>query len=417
MRKRHLLVAVLATPLAWPFLAPAQEVGGNPHGDEALDCARCHTAEGWTPVESPPGFDHQETGFPLEEAHAQVGCRDCHRSLVFARVGTACADCHRDAHRGELGFRCDACHTPRTWSAQREMFERHSRTRFPLFAVHANVDCESCHRGQQPGEYATTPTECGECHLQSYQNASNPDHVRLGFSRQCEECHPPLSRTWRGAAFAHTTFPLTGGHAGVDCEACHTGATYEGTPRDCAACHLDRYEAATNPDHSRFPTRCEDCHTTSAWRPASFTDHSLTGFPLTGAHQFVDCALCHEGGRYTGTPTDCVACHRDDYDRTSNPNHRSAGFPTACQTCHSTSGWTPARFDHDRFFPIDSGRHRGIDCSECHVNPGNYRVFECINCHEHSRARMDDEHDDVSGYRYDSPSCYRCHPRGVAEDD
>jgi hypothetical protein len=107
-----------------------------------------------------------------------------------------------------------------------------------------------------------------------------------------------------------------------------------------------------------------------------------------------------------------VACHRDDYDRTSNPNHRASGFPTTCQDCHGTDAWRPATFDHERFFPITSGRHAGIPCGTCHVNPNQFSTFECIGCHEHRRSEMDDEHDDVRGYQYASPACYRCHPRG-----
>jgi hypothetical protein len=30
---------------------------------------------------------------------------------------------------------------------------------------------------------------------------------------------------------------------------------------------------------------------------------------------------------------------------------------------------------------------------------------------------MDQEHDDVNNYVYDSVECYRCHPRGRADDD
>ena len=80
---------------------------------------------------------------------------------------------------------------------------------------------------------------------------------------------------------------------------------------------------------------------------------------------------------------------------------------------------SPADFNHGSYFPINSGRHRGVwsGCETCHVNPGNFRVFECTTCHEHSRGEMDDEHDDVPGYSYDSSSCYRCHPRGEAEED
>ncbi len=119
---------------------------------------------------------------------------------------------------------------------------------------------------------------------------------------------------------------------------------------------------------------------------------------------------------YDGKPTECVSCHQDDYNGTTDPNHRTAGFPTDCTQCHTTSSWEGAEFDHDaQYFPIYSGEHRGKwdACSDCHTNPNNYADFNCLNCHPHSdRAETDDDHDEVSGYQYDSRSCYQCHPRG-----
>ena len=94
--------------------------------------------------------------------------------------------------------------------------------------------------------------------------------------------------------------------------------------------------------------RCATTATRSTgWRPATF-DHNKTRFPLTGAHQRVDCAHCHVGGRYTGTPTDCYACHQTTYQATKNPNHVAAGFPTTCASCHTTNAWRPATFDHGK---------------------------------------------------------------------
>ncbi len=565
MKMRPVLIAALIGPLA-PLAvlrAGQQSRADNPHQDDRLDCAQCHNAERWTPVVAPPGFHHQATGFALEGVHARVSCRNCHRTLVFQKVGTACADCHGDAHRGELGFRCEVCHTPRSWQTQRTLFDVHGRTRFPLAGMHARVDCDACHRGRPASQYATTPTDCASCHVQSYSNARNPSHTGGGFSKSCEGCHTvygwrpatgidhnktrfplvgahqlvdcarchtggrfagtpidcwschqanydrttnpnhvasgfprtcdschsatawrpasaidhsktrfPLTgahqgvdctrchagnqfagtptdcwschqpaynattnpshvasgfpRTceschttaaWKPASFDHgkTRFPLTGAHKSVDCARCHAGGRYTGTPTDCYSCHQDKYSAARNPDHSGFPRTCEACHSTNAWTPARF-DHNATRFPLTGAHRSVDCSRCHGNGRYAGTPTDCYSCHQGDYNKTSNPNHAAAGFPTRCLDCHTTNGWRPASFDHDgSFFPINSGRHRGVwsSCSDCHTNPGNYRVFECVNCHAHAKSEMDGKHRGVGGYSYSSPACYRCHPRGV----
>jgi hypothetical protein len=420
MRRSILTAALILLSSALPLLR-GQERGDDPHGDLTLDCDECHTPEQWVPVEKPPIFRHDTTGFVLKAAHAQVPCRGCHRSLVFHQVGTACVDCHEDAHRGELGFQCASCHTPTTWTNQREMFQVHSRSRFPLLAVHARLDCAACHGSQEPWQYATTPAECGRCHLETYLQTSDPNHVEAGFSQRCEDCHQVTATSWRGAVFSHPqSFPLVGGHARLACERCHGGGGYAGLSRACVSCHQQDYLSTSNPNHaaSGFPTACETCHTVQAWRPATF-DHGLTRFPLTGAHTQVDCLRCHEGGRYAGTPSDCYSCHQADYAGTTNPNHQSAGFPLQCEGCHTTTAWRPASFDHDgRYFPIYSGAHRGrwSDCSDCHVIPGNYAVFECITCHAHSRSAMDREHDEVGGYSYDSAACYRCHRRGVGDD-
>src|SRR5262245_57476706 len=167
----------------------------------AAECSNCHTPEGWKPLRKPLLFDHRGTGFPLTAAHAQASCRDCHQNMLFSQVGAACADCHRDAHRGEMGARCEACHTPESWTNRPEFYRVHNRTRFPLLAAHARLDCEACHRGQQPREYVGTPTECVSCHLADYQSTTDPDHQRLRLSRQCAECHSIASSSWEGGAF------------------------------------------------------------------------------------------------------------------------------------------------------------------------------------------------------------------------
>lgn len=493
MRARLLLPLVALLGFLPVLFLRAQ--GENPHGPTLqLDCGECHTPERWTPVDRTPTFRHETTGFLLVDNHARAHCRDCHRSLILNRVGTACADCHKDVHRGELGFRCEACHSLKTWTNQQEMFRVHNRTRFPLFAAHASVDCEACHHGQQPYQYVGTPTECGACHARTYEATRNPDHARAGFPRQCEGCHTITSTTWAGATFRHdsfflrgahvratceqchpggryqgtsrdcvgchrrdydntrnpghlaanfptdcaschaetawrpatgidhdrTRFPLRGAHVGLDCARCHRSGQYAGTPTQCASCHEANYQAARNPNHvaSNFPRQCETCHNVSAWRPASF-DHDRTRFPLTGAHRNVACDGCHRNGQYTGTPTDCYACHQSRYEATTNPNHRASSFPTTCASCHTTSGWRPATFDHDGpYFPIYSGKHRSkwSSCGDCHTNPSNYRVFSCLGCHPHSdRAKTDEKHKEVSGYRYDSQACYQCHPRGSGD--
>src|SRR2546427_8275785 len=118
---------------------------------------------------------------------------------------------------------------------------------------------------------------------------------------------------------------------------------------DYVGCHLTDFQKTTNPNHvaAGFPTACITCHTTTQWLGAKF-DHNKTPFPLTGAHVTVACALCHVGGKFAGTPMDCVGCHLTDFQKTTNPNHVAAGFSTACVTCHTTTQWLGAKFDHNK---------------------------------------------------------------------
>jgi hypothetical protein len=409
MRGPMLAAGAAALVLVPVLVLYGQSTREQPHGNLALDCAECHVPERWTPVGKPPTFRHDTTGFALQSAHAAVSCRGCHLTLVFNRVGTACADCHKDAHRGELGTSCEACHTPTTWTNQREMFQVHSRTRFPLLASHSRLDCTACHRNQQPYQYKNTPAECGNCHLPTYLGTTNPNHVQSGFSRRCEDCHNVTSSTWRGARFSHPeTFPLTGGHSALACARCHANGQYTGTPTDCYSCHQANYAGTTNPNHqaSGFPTQCQSCHNTNAWRPANF-NHQATRFPLTGAHTSVDCAKCHVGGRYTGTPTDCYSCHQANYAGTTNPNHQASGFPTQCQSCHNTGAWRPANFNHQATrFPL-TGAHTTVDCAKCHVG-GRYTgtPTDCYSCHQANYAGTTNPNHQASGF---PTQCQACH--------
>ena len=73
-----------------------------------------------------------------------------------------------------------------------------------------------------------------------------------------------------------------------------------------------------------------------------------------------------------------------DYQNTTNPNHVAAGLPATCEVCHTTSGWSPANFDHSKTgFPL-TGSHTvpPRQCTDCHVN-NNYNITNttCVSCH------------------------------------
>lgn len=414
-----LLSAVAGLGLAAAAQKPAPPAAptsvANPHGDLKIACEACHTAEGWTAMRSPIAFDHATSGFALEGRHRTAACADCHQSLVFSRVATSCADCHRDVHVGRNGLRCQDCHVPVRWVERSEAVRRHASTSFPLRGVHALIECTRCHTGPDEAHLQRVAGECVACHASDYAATRNPDHAAAGYSTRCEDCHDGARAAWTGAGFNHATtgFPLTGAHGTLACTACHAGGTYSGLSSACYACHQADYEATTNPNHAAagFSTTCTGCHNTTRWAGATF-DHATTGFALTGAHRTLTCTACHSGGTYSGLSPDCYACHRTDYEATTNPSHTAAGFATTCASCHQTSAWQPATFDHDGlYFRIDSGKHRGKwdSCADCHTNPSSYADFSCFQCH--SQSSTDPKHVNVSGYRYESTACYSCHRR------
>ncbi len=388
-------------------------------GTVGLDCASCHTPNTWI-VKDIIGL-HQKGRFHLLGAHQTADCAQCHSGypeLDFEPLNIDCYTCHQQDYEStqnpnhvaaNFSTECQDCHniSALSWSATNI-----DHSFFPLVGGHALPSCFSCH--QQGGNFSGLSQECYSCHQQTYEGTQNPNHIAAGMPTTCDVCHS--IQGWTPAEFNHdlTAFPLTGKHIDTDCSNCHESG-YTGTPTDCYACHQQDYQSTTDPNHvvENYPQDCTVCHNTSDWGDANF-DHSLTQFPLTGAHTTTDCQSCHQNG-YTGTSTDCISCHQTDYNNTSNPNHTAVSFPTTCVDCHSTAAWAPATFDHDnQYFPIYTGEHQGkwTQCSECHTIPSNYSQFSCIDCHEHNKPDMDDDHQGVQGYIYNSPDCLSCHPQG-----
>lgn len=219
----------------------------------------------------------------------------------------------------------------------------------------------------------------------------------------------------RGVDIPHvhnlTDFPLIGAHnqLGTDCASCHIGGVFAGLPAECIDCHQQDFDEVEEPSHieQEFSQDCTECHSNDAWEPATF-DHNLTDFPLTGAHSRTDCASCHIAEVFANLPSTCIDCHQKD----EPTNH----FGPACVECHTTSAWEPSTFDHEPLFPLTRGNHQRYrtSCTSCHLDPATYEVFTCTDCHdgEHEKRDMDDEHDDVRNYVYESTACFDCHPRG-----
>lgn len=378
-----------------------------------LDCERCHTPVSWL-VNNLTEM-HIRSRFPLLGPHRSADCSQCHLSDNLTRfdvIGINCVDCHRKEYMATanpnhiqtgLSEDCQLCHKATSFQWTGAGFDHQV---FPLVQGHSSLKCSDCH---EAANHTNTNPDCYSCHQQDYLTTNNPDHSVSKISTACQECHT-LAPGWKPSKFNHTSFPLTQGHSAAACIDCHTGGNYTSTPKDCNSCHHQDFIATTNPNHtaSGFSTECQFCHTTNVgWTPTT-VNHS--SFPLTLGHSSVACNDCHTGGNYTALPKDCYSCHKTNYNNTTNPNHASLSFSTSCITCHTTvPGWKPASYtQHDsQFFPIYSGRHSGrwISCTDCHLNPANYALFNCKSCHSNVH----------SGRSYTDQQCYQCHPRGIAD--
>ena len=137
------------------------------------------------------------------------------------------------------------------------------------------------------------------------------------------------------------------------------------------------------------------------------------------------------------TEEDCVACHSDhkgvqafrpigqfshqllepDVEKQCDSCHLNPGdslhqkIKGNCSSCHTQEHWTPATFDHDKYFRFD--RDHTTECITCHIS-NDYSNYTCYGCHEHSRSKIREEH--VEEGIYDYETCVECHRSGDEDE-
>ncbi|MBK9104521.1 MAG: hypothetical protein IPL92_08110 [Saprospiraceae bacterium] len=373
-------------------------------------CLACHPNG-----RSEGAFNHDNTNFGLTGAHITVECVSCH-SNGFTGTPTSCDACHitdfdqaTNPYHNHLGLStdCATCHTTAPdWNPA--TFANHNDF-YVLNGAHATIanECASCHHG----DYNNTPTTCVGCHQTDYDQTTNPSHTASAFSTDCISCHTETA--WTPATLDHDGqyFPIySGAHEGQwdQCIDCHTtpGTFEEFT---CITCHAN---PETNEQHNGVSgyqydnAACLACHPTGSADGAF--DHNTTAFPLTGAHNTVECVMCHANG-YEGTPTACEACHTMDYNLSLNPNHTALGFSTACVTCHTTEpGWSPARLDNHNDYYVLNGAHSTIatQCASCHNGDYNNTPNTCVGCHQQDYNQTTDPSHIASQFSLDCATCH-----------
>ncbi len=385
----------------------------SPHGEFLIvDCAECHNPNGWDVSPEEVKFDHNSTRFELTGAHNQVDCRTCHSTLVFEDAPSDCMSCHQDIHSQTVGNDCARCHTSTSWLVD-EIPELHESNGFPLSGAHANLSCVECHQSETNLRFDRLGNECLNCHLDNYQQTTQPNHQQAGYSTDCLECHSPLAFGWNAEVVSHDFFPLTLGHDIQDCAQCHNVNDFSAITPDCIACHAQDFASATNPNHQQlqFSNDCAACHTTDPdWRPATF-DHDGLFFPIySGSHQgeWNECVDCHTNpGDFS--VVSCTNCHKDP--ETSNEHNGITGYAyvsSACLACHPTG--EEDGFNHNSTgFPLTKG-HAGVDCIECHANGFQGTSPECESCHMPDFQSASNPNHQALAFSNDCASCHTTDP-------
>lgn len=171
--------------------------------------------------------------------------------------------------------------------------------------------------------------------------------------------------------------------------------------------------------------KCMNCH-----KAIEIGRVTTTGKPVTKArastpfHQELisqDCTACHSD--HAGVKPyhlqgsfkhellkkeaneKCHACHKAPVDLL----HKK--IVNNCGQCHTQKKWTPADFDHDKYFVLD--RDHNASCVTCHTQ-NDYRRFTCYGCHEHTLANVRREHIEEGINQFEN--CAECH-RSAEEDE
>jgi len=269
----------------------------------------------------------------------------------------------------------------------------------------SNEKCLDCHQelkiriNQNKGYHSSSEVsnnDCASCH--SDHHGREFEMIRINE----EDFNHQL-----------TGYELTGQHQRIDCRQCHTPdlivdsglkknkSTFLGLETDCISCHEDIHQKTLSQD-------CASCHTTEAFSPPANFNHNNADFALVGQHRNVACIECHrmetrngkDFQRFTNIPFEnCTSCHQDVHDNKFGQN---------CTECHSEQSFRVAgyskNFDHNMTGFRLTGRHRFVDCKQCHkvnfTNPLPHN--RCASCHT-------DYHKREFAVNRVSPDCSECH--------
>ena len=290
------------------------------------------------------------------KAGAQLGGITSHADL-----SSKCSACHTAFwQRATLADRCVVCHADIT-TQQQEPASIHGM----VYKGDPGISCRKCH----PDHRGT------EAPLTDMQNVYFP-HDLTGYSFLAHQ------KQTDGSTFI--------------CNDCHGNDFAKFDQSVCVICHQKIKLEFMQVHRQTYGEDCLACHDGIDTYGRNF-NHENVIFQLTGKHAQVACDKCHQDARsladLRGLATDCVSCHKKD-------NPHSVRLGSNCESCHTSTGWTPATFDHNLAVFKLEGKHIDVACESCHGN----KVFrgtpiDCISCH-----KKDDKHNGQFGL-----TCNLCH--------
>lgn len=427
-------------------------------------CGECHSETAWRPASD---GNHPDATFPISTgAHQPVECSGCHdvrRGPNTDGVNTICVGCHTgnhdraeedSFHAGIAGYPagdappnfCLTCHPMGLAETV-----PHPEASFPLtMGPHLPFQCTECHDTTRGSNVGGANTDCVGCHTGDHDRAAmdlrhRGVHIPLyptgpAAPNFCLTCHP----TGLAPIPLHpeAAFPIAAAPHDYGCGDCHNpdlGSNVGGANTDCVGCHAGSHTRALMdtrhtgvpgyPAGAQPPSFCLTCHPTGS---AATALHDEAAFPIgAGNHAGLECASCHDaslGSSIGGANTDCIGCHTGTHARTAmDARHAGvSGYPSGpaapnfCLSCHP-AGNADSVGHPEAAFPIATGQHSRFACNDCH-NPAlgsniDGANTDCIGCHtgEHTRSRVDADHNEVSGYPRGDPNphfCLECHPDG-----
>ena len=194
------------------------------------------------------------------------------------------------------------------------MLQVHNRTRLPLFATHARLDCAACHRQPAPLPVRDDARRVRQLPPVDLPRDHQPEPRRRPASRGAARTATASPRR-AGRARPSRTRPASRSPAGTPASPARaaTGpASRTRSGRSCVSCHEPavRGGGEPQPHRGRLPAhvpRLPHDRVVAAGEVRPLGDP----LPADGLRtRATECASCHVGGGYTGTPTDCNSCHQ-----------------------------------------------------------------------------------------------------------